>query len=154
MAKQGWAGLTERQVAKRLGRALGVAFEAEPLAGLGGSEGALAQVGDEAWVALQVERKHAHPAENVLQYWPWLERTRRRLVLVHAIVPDARRRTGPRADLTSWLGSVMERVIPGRFTYCRLELGTADEAAQLEAAIAAIAAARGPLGVRGLVPGS
>jgi hypothetical protein len=138
-------------VAKRLGRALGVAFDGEPVPDLGGSPGGMAAVGEEAWVALQVERKHTHPAENVLQYWPWLERSRRRLVLVHAIAPDARRRTGPRADLTSWLGSMMERVIPGRFTYCRLELGSAEEAAQLEAAIAAIDAVRGPMEARRLL---
>lgn len=144
MAKQEWAGLSGGLVARRLGKALGVAFDDEPVPDLGGSAGAMAAVGEEAWVALQVERKHTHPAENVLQYWPWLERNRRRLVLVHAIVPDARRRTGPRADLTSWLGSLMERVIPGRFTYCRLELGSPDQASQLQAAIEAIEAVRGP----------
>jgi hypothetical protein len=154
VAAHGWAGLSDGQLTKRLGKVLGVAFDADPVDGLGGSAGALAVVGDLAWVALQVERKHAHPAENVLQYWRWLERSRRRLVLVHAIAPDARRRTGPRADLTSWLGSMMERVIPARFSYCRLELGTDREAAQLEAAIAAIAAVRGPMESRGLVPGS
>ena len=121
--------------------------------GLGGSAGALAEVGQQAWVALQVERRHTHPAENVLQYWPWLQRNRRRLVLVHAIAPDARRRTGPRADLTSWLGAMMERVIPGRFTYCRVELGGADEAVQLEAARAAIEAVRAPSGARAPFPG-
>jgi hypothetical protein len=151
VTKQGWAGLSEAQVAKRLGRALDVAFDHDPIADLGGSAGALAALGEEAWVALQVERKHTHPAENVLQYWPWLERNRRRLVLVHAIAPDARRRTGPRADLTSWLGSMMERVIPGRFTYCRLDLGSTDEPAQLEAAIAAIDGVRGPMEARRLL---
>lgn len=151
MAKQEWAGLSEGQVAKRLGKALGVAFDDDPVPDLGGSAGALAALGEEAWVALQVERKHTHPAENVLQYWPWLERNRRRLVLVHAIAPDARRRTGPRADLTSWLGSMMERVIPGRFTYCRLDLGTPDEAAQLAAALAAIESVRGPMEARRLL---
>ncbi len=154
MAKQAWAGLSEGQATRRLGRVLGVAFEAEPVGDLGGSQGAMASVGEESWVALQLERKHTHPAENVLQYWPWLERNRRRLVLVHAIAPDARRRTGPRADLTSWLGSMMERVIPNRFTYCRLELGSAEEAAQLEVAIAAVEALRGPMESRALVPGS
>ena len=151
MAKQEWAGLSEGQVAKRLGRALGVAFDADPVPDLGGSAGSMAALGEEAWVALQVERKHTHPAENVLQYWPWLERNRRRLVLVHAIAPDARRRTGPRADLTSWLGSMMERVIPGRFTYCRLDLGSAAEAAQVAAAIAAIDGVRGPMEARRLL---
>ena len=70
---------------------------------------------------------------------------------MHAIAPDARRRTGPRADLTSWLGSMMERVIPGRFTYCRLDLGSADEPAQLEAALAAIDGVRGPMEARRLL---
>lgn len=151
MAKQGWAGLSEGQLTKRLGKVLGVTFDEEPVPDLGGSPGALAAVGEEAWVALQVERKHAHPAENVLQYWPWLERNRRRVVLVHAIAPDARRRTGPRADLTSWLGSMMERVIPGRFTYCRLDLGSVDEEGQLESAIDAIDRVRGPMGARQLI---
>jgi hypothetical protein len=154
VAKQGWAGLSEGQTIRRLEKVLGVAFEGEPVGNLGGSPGAMAVVGEESWVALQVERKHTHPAENVLQYWTWLERNRRRLVLVHAIAPDARRRTGPRADLTSWLGSMMERVIPSRFRYCRLDLGTADEPAQLEAAIEAIEAARGPMVARALVPRS
>lgn len=150
---KGLGDVSDSQVRKRFGKVLGVAFDEEPMAELGGSPGALAAVGDDAWVALQVERKHTHPAENVLQYWPWLERSRRRLVLVHAIAPDARRRTGPRADLTSWLGAMMERVIPGRFTYCRLELGSRDEAAQLEAALAAIEALREPMGGRSLIPG-
>jgi len=151
VAKQEWAGLSEGQLTRRLGKVLGVVFDDEPVPDLGGSAGAMAALGEEAWVALQVERKHAHPAENVLQYWPWLERNRRRLVLVHAIAPDARRRTGPRADLTSWLGSMMERVIPGRFSYCRLELGSAAEAAQLAAAIAAIDGLRGPMEARRLL---
>jgi hypothetical protein len=144
VAKQGWSGLSEGQVARRLGTVLGVAFDDGARPDLGGSAGSLAIVGEEAWVALQVEHKHTHPVENVLQYWRWLERNRRRLVLVHAIAPDARRRTGPRADMTIWLGSVMERVLPGRFSYCRLELGSADEAAQLEAASVAIGALRAP----------
>lgn len=152
MAKQGWNDLSDNQLAKRLGRTLGVTWYADDHPGLGGSAGHLAEVGPEAWVALQVERKHNHPAENVLQYWPWLERSRRRLVLVHAIAPDARRRRGPRAELTVWLGAMMERVLPGRFHYCRLELGTGHEAGQLDAAITAIAAVREPLEGRPLVP--
>jgi hypothetical protein len=103
--------------------------------------------------ALQVEQKHTHPAENVLQYWPWLERSQRRLVLVHAIAPDARRRTGHRTDLTNWLGAMMERVLPGRFHYCRIELGTDDEAAQVKAAMLAIAELRRPAKGRRLAPG-
>ena len=153
MAKQGWAGLSDEQIAMRLERILDVTFDADPVATLGRSGSALAEVGDEAWVALQVEHKHAHPVENVLQYWPWLERNRRRLVLVHAIAPDARKRTGPRADLTTWLGAMMERVLSGRFSYCRLDLGTAEEAAQVEAAIVAVAAARAPMEARGHLPG-
>ena len=101
--------------------------------------------GTTQWVALQVEEKHTHPAENVLQYWPWLERSQRRLVLVHAIAPDARKRTGHRTDLTKWLGAMMERVLPGRFTYCRLDLGTVEEAAQLEATAVAIDGAPSPV---------
>jgi hypothetical protein len=153
VAKQGWSGLSDEQVAVRLEPILDVAFDADPVATLGRSGSAMAEVGEDAWVALQVERKHAHPVENVLQYWPWLERNRRRLVLVHAIAPDARKRTGPRADLTTWLGAMMERVLSGRFSYCRLDLGTEEEEAQLEAAAAAVAAARGPLETRSHLPG-
>ena len=151
MAKNDWAGVSDAKAARRLGELLGVTFDAEPIAELGGSQGALAAVGNDAWVALQLERKHQHPVENVLQYWVWLERTRRRLVLVHAIAPDARKRRGPRADLTAWLGAMMERVLPGRFAYCRVELGAKDEAAQLDAARRAIAGLHQPLGPRTLL---
>lgn len=140
---------------KRLGRLLDVTFtvDADAHVGLGGATGGLAEVGDEAWVAIQVEQWHRHPVENVLQYWPWLERTKRRLVLVHAIAPDARQRTGPRVELTNWIGAMMERVLPGRFTYCRVELGTPEEPAQLAAALTAIDEARRPAQARKLAPG-
>ena len=151
MARNRWADLSDRRLNRRLGKMLGVRFDAKPVGRLGGSLGALAEVGDHAWVAVQVEHKHTHPAENVLQYWPWLERSRRRLVLVHVIAPDARKRTGSRTDLTIWIGAMMERVLPGRFTYCRLELGTSQEIAQLCAAIGAIAVARSPMEGRMLV---
>ena len=114
VAKQDWVDVSDGKAARQLSEILGVTFDAEPVGELGGSEGSLALVGNLAWVALQLERKHQHPVENVLQYWRWLERSRRRLVLVHAIAPDARKRSGPRADLTSWLGAMMERVLPGR----------------------------------------
>jgi hypothetical protein len=153
LAKQEWGDLSEAQVAKRLGRILEVTFAGNEIVGLGGVAGGLAEVGDHAWVALQVEDKHTHPAENVLQYWPWLERSRRRLVLIHAIVPGARNRKGHRTDLTKWLGSMMERVLPGRFTYCRLDLGTDEAAAQVEAARAAIRELRRPSAGRRLAPG-
>jgi hypothetical protein len=143
VAKQDWAGLSEGQVMKRLGRLLDLAFTEEAV-GLGGMTGRMADVGEDAWVALEFERKHAHPAENILQYWPELERNRRRLVLLHAIAPDARRHDGPTTELTKWLGALMERVLSGRFTYCRVELGSAAEAAQLEAAAAAITELRRP----------
>ena len=153
MAKQDWRDLSDGQVAKRLGKLLEVRFAGNEIVGLGGVAGGLAEVGDEAWVALQVEAKHTHPAENVLQYWPWLERSRRRLVLIHAIAPDARNRKGHRTDLTKWLGAMMERVLPGRFTYCRLDLGTDDEAAQLKASAAAIEDLRRPSKDGALIPG-
>lgn len=153
MAKQQWGDLSSAKVARRLGRILEVTFADAETVGLGGEDGGLAVVGDHAWVALQVERKRTHPAENVLKYWPWLERNRRRLVLVHAITPDARKRSGHRADLTNWLGAMMERVLPGRFTYCRVELGTDEEAVQLELALAAIAELRRPAKARKLAPG-
>ena len=153
MAKNDWADISDAKAARRLGEQLGVTFDAEPIAELGGDQGALAVVGDDAWVALQIERKHNHPVENVLQYWRWMERSRRRLVLVHAIAPDAPKRKSPRAELTEWLGSMMERVLPGRFTYCRVELGGADEGAQLDTAREAIDVLRQPQEGRGLFPG-
>lgn len=154
MAKQDWAGISDAKAAVRLGKLLGVAFEAEPLEDLGGTVGAMANVADDAWVALQLERKHNHPVENVVQYWRWLERSRRRLVLVHAIAPDARGRTGPRSDLTTWIGTVMQHGLSGRFAYCRLELGSPDEAEQVEAARKAIATLRRPLEGKGFIAGT
>ena len=151
MAKQDWAGISDTKAARRLGELLGVTFDADPVGGLGGSDGALAAVGDEAWVALQFERKHQHPVENVLQYWRWLERSRRRLVLVHAIAPDAPKRGGARADLTEWTGAMIERVLRGRFAYRRIELGTPSETAQLQKAREAVEALREPIEARWLV---
>ena len=153
MARSQWADLSDAQIAKRLGRMLDVVFNEDGEVGLGATPGGLGEVGEDTYVALEVETKHAHPAENVLQYWPWLERSRRRLVLIHAITPDARKRSGPRADLTKWLGAMMERVLPGRFTYCRLDLGTADEADQLAAAKAAIVELESTAPERKLAPG-
>jgi hypothetical protein len=153
LAKREWSDLSEDQVVRRLGKLLDVGFVTEESVGLGGIASGLADVGGDAWVALEVEHKHAHPTENVLQYWPWLERNNRRLVLIHAIAPDARKREGHRSELTKWLGALMERVLPGRFAYCRLELGTDAEAVQLDAVVAAIAAVRQPHGGRKLAPG-
>ncbi len=152
-ARNEWADLSDAQMAKRLGKALGVGFVASPEVGLGGVAAGLAEVRKDSWVALEIELKHTHPTENLVQYWPWLERNRRRLVLVHAIAPDARKRRGHRTDLTKWLGATMERVLPGRFTYCRLDLGTDEEPAQIEAAVAAIATLRTSAHKRKLAPG-
>jgi hypothetical protein len=153
VAKGQWADLSDAQIAKRLGRILELSFADDAPVGLGSTAFGLTLVGPDAFVALEVETKHTHPAENVLHYWPWLERTRRRVVLIHAIAPDARRRSGPRTDLTKWLGAMMERVIPGRFTYCRLELGSADEEAQLAAVKAAIVELSTTVAERKLAPG-
>lgn len=156
MAKKHRGDRSRVQLVEQLGRTLDVAFTvdvARDLDGeapdLGGEASGLAEVGRDAWVALEVEQKHGHPIENVLQYWPWLDRSRRRLVLVHVIAPYARKRAGSRAELTKWLGALMERVLPGRFKYCRLELGTRSEAVQLEAALDAIAELRQPHAARG-----
>lgn len=138
MAKSEWAGLSEGQIAKRLGKTLDLAFSDGAPVGIGGEAFGLTLVNENAFVAIEIETKHNHPAENVLRYWPWMERSRRRLVLLHAISPDARKREGPRTELTKWLGATMERVLPGRFTYCRIELGSPEEEAQLAAAKAAI----------------
>jgi len=153
LVKGQWADLSDAQITKRLSRLLDVVLADDSTVGLGGTPAGLGEVGEDAYVALEIETKHTPPAENVLQYWPWLERNRRRVVLVHAIAPDARRRTGPRADLTRWIGAMMERVLPGRFTYCRVELGTAEEASQLDAAVAAVVELRHGERGRAIAPG-
>ena len=153
MARSQWADLSDAQIAKRLGRMLDVVFNEDGEVGLGATPGGLGEVGEDTYVALEIETKHAHPAENVLQYWPWMERNRRRVVLVHAIAPDARKRSGHRADLTRWLGAMMERVLPGRFTYCRLDLGTEHEADQVAATRAAIVDLESTAPERKLAPG-
>ena len=48
---------------------------------------------------------------------------------------------------------MMERVLPGRFTYCRLDLGTADEATQVAAAKAAVVELESAGPERKLAPG-
>ena len=153
MAKKHRDDLPKARLVKRLGRTLDVDFTADETVGLVRAANGLARIGSDAWVVLEIEHRHGHPIENVLQYWPWLDRTRRRLVLIHAIAPDARKREGSRTELTKWLGALMERVLPGRFTYCRLELGTEAEAAQLEAAVAAVAKLRRPHAARGPAAG-
>ena len=80
MARSQWADLSDAQIAKRLGRMLDVVFNEDGEVGLGATPGGLGEVGEDTYVALEVETKHTHPAENVLQYWPWLERSRRRLL--------------------------------------------------------------------------
>ena len=121
-----------------MGRLLGVEFTEGATRGWAGTPAALPRSGTTGVGGAQVEQKHTHPAENVLQYWPWIERNRRRVVLVHAIAPEpagggATARTSPAGS-----GAMMERVLPDRFAYRRLELGSADEADQLTAAKAAI----------------
>lgn len=157
MAKTGkgaGGGKGANAAAKAMGRwedALGVAFDQPPIGDMGGDDAPVANVGDEAWVVLQLERKHNHPVENLLQYWRWLERSRRRMVLVHAIATDARRKDGPRTELTLWLGAMMERVLPGRFAYCRVELGSPDEMSQLDAVRDAIENLRQPFEGRSIL---
>jgi hypothetical protein len=153
VAKKHRGDRSKAQLVKQLGRTLAVSFTVDEVRGFGGDASGLAEVGRDAWVALEIEQKHGHPIENILQYWPWLDRSRRRLVLIHAIAPYARRRKGSRTELTKWLGALMERVLPGRFTYCRLELGTRAEATQLEAALEAIAELRQPHAARGPAAG-
>jgi hypothetical protein len=137
-----WLGLTQQQVSARIGRSLGVRFAASAAVGLGGQPDGLADLGADRYVAFEFELSQSHPSTNVLKYWPWLERSKRRLVLVHAIAPDARKRSGPRTDLTVWLGARMQRTLRGRFQYCRIDLGSPSERDQLEAARATVARLR------------
>jgi hypothetical protein len=133
-----WVGLTELEIAIRLGRRLGVRFGSGSTVGFGGRSDGSILIDDELSVMLEVEHSQTHPEGNVLKYWPWLERNRRRLVLIHAIAPDARKRSGARTDLTRWLGARMQRSLSPRFRYCRIELGTESEADQVLAAKHAI----------------
>jgi len=134
-----WAGLTPWHVANRLGRRLGVGFTSAPPVGFGGQPDGGAELAPDVWVMLEVEHSQTHPEGNVLKYWPWLERNQRRVILVHAIAPDARKRRGPRTDLTIWLGRKIETGLRGRFRYCRIELGTEREEEQVARAKATIA---------------
>lgn len=105
---------------------------------LRGASDGTAVFGTDDWIVLEVEHSQSHPEGNVLKYWPWLEGNKRRLVLVHAIAPDARKRHGPRTDLTRWLGRRMERSLSSRFRYCRVDLGTESESMDLQVAREAI----------------
>jgi len=147
-AKKGWGDASKAKLAKRLGKRLEVEFTLHVASGLTGESGDLAEVGRDAWVALEVESNDGSPIESVLRYWPWLDRNRRRLVLVHVIPRRVRKRRGQRTELTKWLGALMERVLPGRFTYCRVEIGTTAEGEQLDAVAAAVAELRRPRATR------
>jgi hypothetical protein len=140
-----WYGLSELQVALRLGRRLGLRWAPGGLIGYGARPDGRIELAPDTWVMLEVEQGQHHPAANVLKYWPWLEGTRTRLVLVHAIAPDASKRQGPRTDLALWTGEKMRRQLRGRFAYCRVELGTDTETEDIQRARAAIAAF-GPIG--------
>ena len=150
MGKQSWTGIPKAEITKRLGELLAVEFVEREELGPGGTATRIATLDNDAWVALEIERSHARPVHNVLRYWPWMDRTRRRLVVVHAILPDAPEQDGPRTELTIWTGELMERVLGGRFTYCRVELGSDAEDAQLEAALDAVAVLRRPQAARPL----
>ena len=123
VGKQSWTGIPKAEITKRLGELLAVEFVEREELGPGGTATRIATLDNDAWVALEIERSHARPVHNVLRYWPWMDRTRRRLVVVHAILPDAPQQHGPRTELTIWTGELMERVLGGRFTYCRVEPG-------------------------------
>ncbi len=142
--KAGWGDVPRAKLVKQLGRRLEVELSRHEAPGLTGETGGVAEIGRDAWVILEVETKHGHPVERVLRYWPWLDRNRRRLVLIHVIPHRAQKRDRPRAELTTWLGALMERVLPGRFTYCRVELDTVAETEELDAARAAVAELRQP----------
>lgn len=144
VAKKDRGDRTKAKQVRWLGKRLDVEFNMHVATGPASETGDLAEVGRDAWVAVEIESRQTHPVENVLRYWPWLDRNRRRLVLVHVIPPRMRKRDGTRAELTKWLGALMERVLPGRFTYCRLELGSRTEKRQLEDVIGAVAELRQP----------
>jgi len=150
VGKQSWIGIPKAEITKRLGELLAVEFVEREELGPGGTATRIATLDNDAWVALEIERSHARPVHNVLRYWPWMDRTRRRLVVVHAILPDAPQQDGPRTELTIWTGELMERVLGGRFTYCRVELGSDAEEAQLETALDAVAVLRRPQAARPL----
>ena len=150
VGKRSWTGIPKAEITKRLGELLAVAFVEREELGPGGTATRIATLDNDAWVALEIERSHARPVHNVLRYWPWMDRTRRRLVVVHAILPDAPEQDGPRTELTIWTGELMERVLGGRFTYCRVELGSDAEDAQIEAALDAVAVLRRPQAARPL----
>jgi len=144
VAKKDWADLPRTKQVRRLGKRLDVEFNMHVASGLDGESGDLAEVGTDAWIAVEIDASDAHPIESVLRYWPWLDRSRRRLVLVHVITTRPRKRERSRTELTKWLGALMERVLPGRFTYCRLEIGTEAEDRQLRAVAGAIRELRQP----------
>lgn len=137
-----WIGLTEAEVASRVGRRLGIRFGPREPIGFGGWSDATYAMNEDDWIVLEVEHSQTHPEGNVLKYWPWLERNKRRAILIHAIAPDARKQRGARTELTRWLGRRMERSLRGRFWYCRVHLGAESELSDLETARAAIATIR------------
>ena len=110
-----------------LQRGLGLSFTpGGTLSGWGTADG-VAHIGTTGIVYLEVEQGQQHPDTNVLKYWPWIEeRPDVRVTLIQVFGPWSSKRRGNRSELAKWVGARMEASLPGRFRYCRLDLGFAE----------------------------
>jgi hypothetical protein len=135
----------EDRVATDLGAALGVSFDAGSLQlGTWGTADAHARL-DRWLVVLEVESNQKHPSTNVAKLWPWLdEHPEERVLLNQTYFTWSPGRTSNRGRVAAWLGARMQRELPGRFIYRRLEVGQPAEREELRALVAELRAGEDP----------
>lgn len=121
------------EVARELGRALGLAFQPRFKLGEHGLVDWWARLDDKRLVFLEFELAQRHPSTNVAKCWPWLrDNPDNRVLLIHAY-DEARERgrpKGTRRRLAAFLGAEIPVAVDGRFRYVEIDVPADDRAIQ------------------------
>lgn len=109
----------EARVAKDIGSALGIRFEAGNLIlGKWGMSDCYATLGQHSYLVLEVETSQKHPTTNVAKLWPYLEeKPETRIFLIHAYFQASPGHKSNRGEIATWLGRKMEKGLGERFQY-------------------------------------
>lgn len=71
------------------------------------------QIDEQRFLFVEIEVGQTHPQTNVVKYWPWLDESEQReVLLVQLFYGNTRRRR-----LTAWLGKRLGNVFGGRLIY-------------------------------------